>query len=74
MIIKSTKPQYYEDDVIAIVDQWLAENRNIVFKTWGSSPLPTDSQLLIDDNYTFAGSVSGACIEGAIIEEAQIVL
>ena len=66
------------DDIIAIAAQWLSEGRKIaiatVVKTWGSSPLPVGSQLVIDDNYAFAGSVSGGCIEGAVIEEAQLVI
>lgn len=72
----ATKPG--ADDVIATAEQWLAEGRNLalatVIKTWGSSPLPIGSQLVIDDTYTFVGSVSGGCIEGAVIEEAQIVM
>jgi xanthine/CO dehydrogenase XdhC/CoxF family maturation factor len=68
----------YQDDVINIAEQWLAEGRRIalatVIKTWGSSPLPVGSQLVVDDNYTFAGSVSGGCIEAAVIEEAQTVM
>jgi xanthine/CO dehydrogenase XdhC/CoxF family maturation factor len=66
------------DDIIAIAAQWLSEGRKValatVVKTWGSSPLPVGSQLVIDDNYAFAGSVSGGCIEGAVIEEAQLVI
>ena len=66
------------DDIIAIASQWLSEGRQValatVVKTWGSSPLPVGSQLVIDDNYAFAGSVSGGCIEGAVIEEAQLVI
>ena len=66
------------DDIIAIASQWLSEGRKValatVVKTWGSSPLPVGSQLVIDDNYAFAGSVSGGCIEGAVIEEAQLVI
>lgn len=66
------------DDVIATVELWLTEDRNIalatVIKTWGSSPLPVGSQLVVDDNYNFLGSVSGGCIEGAVIEEAQSVI
>jgi xanthine/CO dehydrogenase XdhC/CoxF family maturation factor len=66
------------DDVIAIAEQWLQQGRKValatVVKTWGSSPLPIGSQLVIDDNYAFEGSVSGGCIEGAVIEEAQLVI
>ena len=41
-----------------------------VVTTWGSSPRPVGSQLAIDADGRFAGSVSGGCIEGAVIKEA----
>jgi len=45
-----------------------------VVQTWGSSPRPAGSQLLIDQNGEFEGSVSGGCIEGAVIQEACEVI
>jgi len=66
------------DDVIEIAQRWRAEGRGValatVTRTWGSSPLPVGSHLVADDNYNFAGSVSGGCIEGAVIEAAQAVI
>src|SRR5260221_11349984 len=41
-----------------------------VVTTWGSSPRPVGSKLAIDDAGNFVGSVSGGCIEGAVIQEA----
>jgi len=41
-----------------------------VVNTWGSSPRPTGSKLAVDDEGAFVGSVSGGCVEGAVIEEA----
>jgi xanthine dehydrogenase accessory factor len=41
-----------------------------VIGTWGSSPRPVGSQLAIDSDGAFVGSVSGGCIEGAVIGEA----
>ncbi len=53
---------------------WLAEGRKValgtVVKTWGSAPRPAGSQIAVRDDGAFTGSVSGGCIEGAIIEEA----
>ena len=40
-----------------------------VTRTWGSSPRPQGSQLAIDDTGAFVGSVSGGCIEGAVVKE-----
>jgi len=45
-----------------------------VVSTWGSSPRPMGSQLIVDENGRFAGSVSGGCIEAAVIEAARQVL
>jgi xanthine/CO dehydrogenase XdhC/CoxF family maturation factor len=41
-----------------------------VVNTWGSSPRPIGSQLAVDEEGAFVGSVSGGCVEGAVVEEA----
>ena len=62
------------DDPLATALSWLQAGRRVavatVIRTWGSAPLPAGSQLVADDSGNFAGSVSGGCIEGAVIEEA----
>lgn len=45
-----------------------------VVKTWGSSPRPVGSHLAVNADGDFAGSVSGGCIEGAVIEAALGVI
>ena len=45
-----------------------------VVSTWGSSPRAIGSQLLVDDSGAFLGSVSGGCIEGAVVMEALEVI
>lgn len=45
-----------------------------VVSTWGSSPRPAGSQLAVDENGSFVGSVSGGCIEGAVVREALEVI
>ena len=66
------------DDVLGTAAQWLAEGRGValgtVVKTWGSAPRPTGSQVAIRDDGAFVGSVSGGCVEGAVIESAQDVI
>ena len=58
--------------------QWLESGRKVaiatVIETWGSAPQPVGSQLIIDDQGNFAGSVSGGCVEGAVVTEAQDVI
>ena len=62
------------DDVLGTAEQWSAEGRKValatVVKTWGSSPRPVGSRLVIDGDGAMVGSVSGGCIEGAVIKEA----
>jgi xanthine/CO dehydrogenase XdhC/CoxF family maturation factor len=57
---------------------WLAQGRKValatVVETWGSAPQPVGSQLVIDDEGNFEGSVSGGCVEGAVITEAQAAI
>jgi len=62
------------DDILAQALAWQEAGRGValatVTQTWGSSPRPIGSQLAVCDDGTFRGSVSGGCIEGAVIQEA----
>jgi len=66
------------DDVLALASTWAAEGRKValatVVSTWGSSPRPAGSQLVIDGDGRMQGSVSGGCIEGAVVREALEVM
>ncbi len=60
-----------------LIDQasrWLEQGRKLaiatVIETWGSAPQPVGSQLIIDEEGNFEGSVSGGCVEGAVVSEA----
>ncbi|MCX8100784.1 MAG: XdhC family protein [Geminicoccaceae bacterium] len=57
---------------------WKREGRKVaiatVVTTWGSSPRPVGSMLVVDDRGRMAGSVSGGCIEGAVVKEAREVM
>ena len=68
----------YIKDPIKIALDWDNEGREValatVIATWGSSPVPVGSQLVVDNGGTFEGSVSGGCIEGAVITEALEVI
>ncbi|NBZ87119.1 XdhC family protein [Stagnihabitans tardus] len=45
-----------------------------VIETWGSAPRRVGSQLVIDGQMAMEGSVSGGCVEGAVVEEAMVAL
>ncbi len=63
------------DKVLETAQAWKSEGRGValatVVTTWGSSPRPVGSQLVVDDKGNFIGSVSGGCIEGAVVGEAM---
>ena len=63
------------DDVLAQAEEWLNAGHGValgtVVKTWGSAPRQAGSQIVIRDDGAFLGSVSGGCVEGAVIESAQ---
>ncbi|HEY0480801.1 MAG TPA: XdhC/CoxI family protein [Kofleriaceae bacterium] len=76
---RTTLPATHDTDaVVAQALAWLAEGRRValatVARTWGSSPRPAGSKLAVSDAAEFVGSVSGGCIEGAVIQEALEVM
>ena len=66
------------EEILATAARWQAEGRGValasVVTTWGSSPRPIGSYLVADDAGHFQGSVSGGCVEGAVIGEAQAAI
>ena len=65
-------------DVLNKIEEWRDSGRDIalatVVKTWGSSPRPVGSKLVVADSGEMAGSVSGGCVEGAVVDSARQVL
>ena len=59
-------------DALDFAAEWSSAGHGValatVVKTWGSSPRPVGSQLAIRLDGVFEGSVSGGCIESAVIE------
>jgi xanthine/CO dehydrogenase XdhC/CoxF family maturation factor len=58
--------------------QWRDSGQRValatVVSTWGSAPRAAGSQLVCNENGQFAGSVSGGCVEIAVIEAASGVM
>ncbi|MEZ4671505.1 MAG: XdhC family protein [Anaerolineae bacterium] len=61
-------------DILQTVDQWLREKRSIalatVVDTWGSAPRRPGSKMAVTSEMAMVGSVSGGCVETAVIEQA----
>lgn len=66
------------DEILDQAAAWRAQGKGVaiatVVTTWGSAPRPTGSQLVVDEAGAFRGSVSGGCIEGAVVLEALEVI
>jgi xanthine/CO dehydrogenase XdhC/CoxF family maturation factor len=67
-----------DDDILAKAQEWKQAGRAVavatVVSTWGSAPRPVGSHLVIDGEGNFLGSVSGGCVEGAVVTEALDVI
>jgi xanthine dehydrogenase accessory factor len=65
-------------EVLNELDEWTRSGEEIalatVVETWGSSPRPLGSKMIVTRSGKMAGSVSNGCIEGAVFDEAQKVL
>lgn len=67
-----------DDNQIETALEWVKQGRDVVLctviETWGSSPRPVGSQLVVNDAEVFQGSVSGGCIESTVVSEAQFAI
>jgi xanthine/CO dehydrogenase XdhC/CoxF family maturation factor len=65
-------------DILVTAEAWARAGRGVaiatVVETWGSAPRPVGSHLVIDGEGNFLGSVSGGCVEGAVVSEAIDVI
>ncbi|MGZ4294315.1 MAG: XdhC family protein [Solirubrobacteraceae bacterium] len=57
---------------------WLSEERRVVqallVEVEGSAPLPVGAMMVIDDHGHIEGSITGGCVEGAVVTEAEELL
>lgn len=65
-------------DILAQAAAWRRDGRAVaiatVIATWNSAPRPVGAKLAVDDRGGMAGSVSGGCVEGAVVEAALEVM
>ena len=63
----------FDEKILDEAKDWLTAKRNVVLatviQTWGSSPRPIGSRMIINDKGDFSGSVSGGCVETAVVRE-----
>lgn len=67
-----------EDDILSTAESWRRAGKGVaiatVVETWGSAPRPVGSHLVIAEDGAFLGSVSGGCVEGAVVSDALEVI
>jgi xanthine/CO dehydrogenase XdhC/CoxF family maturation factor len=67
-----------DTDILKAAEDWRRNGREValatVVQTWGSAPRPVGANLVIDADGNFLGSVSGGCVEGAVVAEALDVI
>ena len=67
-----------QSEILAEAEAWKRAGKGVaiatVVETWGSAPRPVGSNLVIDEDGNFLGSVSGGCVEGDVVVEAMDVI
>ena len=63
----------FDEKIIEEANDWIKANQKVVLatviQTWGSSPRPTGSRMIVNENGDFSGSVSGGCVESTVVRE-----
>ena len=63
----------FDEKILEEAYDWLEANLKVVLatviQTWGSSPRPAGSRMVVNENGDFSGSVSGGCVESAVVRE-----
>ena len=63
----------FDEKILDEAQDWLGANKNLILatvvQTWGSSPRPAGSRMIVNDKGDFSGSVSGGCVESSVVRE-----
>ena len=64
----------FDEKILEEANDWIKTNQKIVLatviQTWGSSPRQVGSRMIINESGDFSGSVSGGCVESAVVRES----
>ena len=68
----------FHEKILDEANDWINANQKVVLatviQTWGSSPRPTGSRMIINEKGDFSGSVSGGCVESAVVRESMSLI
>ena len=68
----------FDEKILEESYDWIKANQKVVLatviQTWGSSPRPTGSRMVVNENGDFSGSVSGGCVESAVVRECMGII
>jgi len=68
----------FDEKILEEAHDWVKVNQKVVLatviQTWGSSPRPTGSRMIVNEKGDFSGSVSGGCVESAVVRESMGLL
>lgn len=63
----------FDEKILEEAYNWVEANQKVVLatvvQTWGSSPRKIGSKMIVNETGDFSGSVSGGCVESAVIRE-----
>ena len=63
----------FDEKILDEAKDWLSSKQSVVLatviQTWGSSPRQIGSRMIVNDKGDFSGSVSGGCVETAVVRE-----
>ena len=63
----------FDEKILDEAQQWIEQKKTVilatVIQTWGSSPRPIGSLMIVNDSGDFSGSVSGGCVEGEVVRQ-----
>ncbi len=68
----------FDEKILDEAKDWLEAKQNVVLatviQTWGSSPRQVGSRMIVNNSGDFSGSVSGGCVESAVVRECLDLL